>query len=263
MQAFEEKEAYTVEDLQALMVLLRAECPWDRVQTHESIRRNFIEETYEVLEAIDNQDIKLLREELGDVLLQVVFHTEIEREQGHFDLNDVADGICKKLVFRHPHIFGQKKLDSAGGAYAAWEDLKKIEKGQKSTTDSLTSVAKTLPSLIRAEKIQSKAAKVGFTWPDIQDALSKVREELTEMEEAVQEGRHQEEELGDLLFAVTNVARYLEVDPERALEKTCDKFIRRFTYVEKRVTEEGKAWQDWTLEELCAFWNEIRKEEKE
>ena len=263
MKEFQEKESYTVDDLQALMTKLRAECPWDRVQTHQSIRRNFLEETYEALEAIDNEDVSLLREELGDVLLQVVFHTEMEREQGHFDLDDVADGICKKLVFRHPHIFGERKLDSAGSAYTAWEELKKIEKGQKTTTESMQSVAKTLPALVRAEKLQSKAAKAGFTWPSMQDALAKVREELAELEEAVQAGKNQEKELGDLLFAATNIARFLGADPEEILEKTNQKFIRRFAYVENQAAEKGQTVSQMTLAEMCVAWDEIRKQEKE
>lgn len=262
MTDFKEKDSYTFTDLVEIMKLLRIECPWDRVQTHQSIRRNFIEETYEVLEAVDNENTELLKEELGDVLLQVIFHTEIEREKGHFTIDDVADGICKKLIFRHPHIFKNKKINSTEEVLNAWDDLKKIEKGQKSTTDSLVSVAKTLPGLIRSEKIQAKAAKVGFDWPDTEAALQKMQEETLELTTAIREDSNKEEELGDLLFAVVNVARFLKIDPEGALEKTCDKFIRRFSYVEQQVKSQNRNWEDLTLGELCSLWDEKRNEEK-
>ena len=181
------KERYQFEDLLKIMKILRSDngCMWDREQDHHSIRRNFIEETYEVCEAIDNEDIALLKEELGDVLLQVVFHTRIEEERGHFDINDVADGICKKLIYRHPHIFGETQVSSTEEILNNWDDLKKKEKGQQSTTDTLNSVARSLPALIRAEKVQHKAAKVGFDWEEIQGALDKAAEELDEVRRAV------------------------------------------------------------------------------
>ncbi len=254
------KEHYTFDDLLRIMTILRSEngCMWDREQTHSSIRRNFIEEVYEVCEAIDNTDSDLLKEELGDVLFQVVFHTEIEREKGVFDIDDVADGICKKMIFRHPHVFGDAKVSGTGEILANWDELKKEEKSQKTATETLDSVAKSLPSLIRADKVQAKAAKTGFEWPDVSDALHKVHEELDEVERAMKGDGNVEEEIGDLLFAAVKVARFARVDPEIALANTCEKFIKRFGYVEKKAAEQGKHLEDTSLEDMIAFWNEAK-----
>ena len=245
------------------MEILRAPdgCMWDREQDHQSIRRNFIEETYEVCEAIDEQDPEHLKEELGDVLLQVVFHTEMEKEKGVFDIGDVADGICKKLIYRHPHIFGTVEVGSSEEILRNWDELKRKEKHQKSDTDTLKSVAKSLPGLIRAEKLQKKAAKVGFDWENAQGALEKVEEELDEVKRAVAGDGDPEEEIGDLLFAAVNVARHLKVDPERAMEKTCNKFVRRFAEMERQAQQENKALSDLSLTELDTLWN--RSKEKE
>ena len=255
---FEEKTAYTVEDLRRIVHLLRAPggCPWDGAQTHESIRRNFLEEAYEVAEAIDEKNPAHLKEELGDVLLQVLFHASIEEDAGRFTLDDVADGICKKLIFRHPHVFG--------GAVAtpdSWEELKRQEKGQTTYTATLQSVAKSLPGLWRAEKIQKKAAKVGFDWPDVSGALEKLREEAGELEEAVREDTNVAEELGDLLFAAVNVARFVKVDPEDALSVACDKFARRFRQVEASAAAQGKTLDEMTLAEMDRLWDEAKKQE--
>ena len=194
------------------MEILRAPdgCMWDREQDHHSIRRNFIEETYEVIEAIDNEDTDLLKEELGDVLLQVVFHAQMEKEKGTFNIDDVADGICKKLIYRHPHIFSTTEVGSTEEILNNWDELKKTEKHQKSTTDGLESVARSLPGLIRADKVQKKAAKTGFDWDDIGGAIAKVREELDEIEDAVENGGDLEGEVGDLLFAAVKVARFAQ-----------------------------------------------------
>ena len=183
MVDFEKKDKYNFDDLLRIMEILRAPdgCMWDREQDHQSIRRNFIEETYEVCEAIDEQDTEHLKEELGDVLLQVVFHTQMEKEKGVFDIGDVADGICKKLIYRHPHIFGSVEVGSSEEILRNWDELKRKEKHQETDTSALESVAKSLPGLIRAEKLQKKAAKVGFDWPDMDGALSKVQEELQEL----------------------------------------------------------------------------------
>lgn len=252
------KERYQFEDLLKIMEILRSEngCMWDRAQDHHSIRRNFIEETYEVCEAIDNEDVDLLREELGDVLLQVVFHTRIEEEKGTFNIDDVADGICKKLIYRHPHIFGSVDVASTEEILNNWDALKKVEKGQKSTTDTLNSVARSLPALIRAEKVQYKAAKVGFDWDDIRGALDKVQEELDEVKRAVNGDGDLPEEIGDLLFAAVNVARFADTDPEGALNATTEKFIRRFSYVERAAAAQGKKLEDMTLREMDALWDE-------
>ncbi len=263
MVDFQKKEKYNFNDLLRIMEILRAPdgCMWDREQDHQSIRRNFIEETYEVCEAIDEQDPEHLKEELGDVLLQVVFHTEMEKEKGVFDIGDVADGICKKLIYRHPHIFGTVEVGSSEEILRNWDELKRKEKHQETDTSALESVAKSLPGLIRAEKLQKKAAKVGFDWENAQGALEKVEEELDEVKRAVAGDGDPEEELGDLLFAVVNVARHLKVDPERAMEKTCNKFVRRFAEMERQAQQENKALSDLSLTELDTLWN--RSKEKE
>ena len=263
MVDFEKKDKYNFDDLLRIMEILRAPdgCMWDREQDHQSIRRNFIEETYEVCEAIDEQDTEHLKEELGDVLLQVVFHTQMEKEKGVFDIGDVADGICKKLIYRHPHIFGTVEVGSSEEILRNWDELKRKEKHQETDTSALESVAKSLPGLIRAEKLQKKAAKVGFDWENAQGALEKVEEELDEVKQAMAGNGDPEEEIGDLLFAAVNVARHLKVDPEGAMEKTCNKFIRRFADMEQQAKEENKVLSDLPLAELDALWN--RSKEKE
>jgi len=188
---FEIKKQYHFDDLLQVMRILRSEegCMWDRQQDHHSIRRDFIEETYEVCEAIDNEDTELLKEELGDVLFQVVFHTTIEEEQGHFDMDDVIDGICKKMIYRHPHVFKDVQVNSTQDILNNWDDLKKTEKHQESVVDTMNSVARTLPALIRAEKVMKKAEKAGFEWNSVENALDKVQEELDEVRRADEDGR--------------------------------------------------------------------------
>ena len=263
MVDFEMKDKYNVNDLVRIMEILRAPdgCMWDQAQDHHSIRQNFIEETYEACEAIDDIDTDHLKEELGDVLLQVVFHTQMEKEKGVFDLNDVADGVCKKLIFRHPHIFGDVKVGSTDEILSNWDDLKRKEKKQETDTSTLESVSKSLPSLIRAQKLQKKAAKVGFDWPDVSGALDKVEEELAEVRAAIDGNGNIEEEIGDLIFAVTNVSRFVKVDSERAAEKTCNKFVRRFADMEKQAAAEGKNLSDLTLSELDALWDKAKEHE--
>ena len=253
MVDFEQKDKYSVADLLRIMEILRAPdgCMWDRAQDHHSIRQNFIEETYEVCEAIDDEDTEHLKEELGDVLLQVVFHAQMEKEKGVFDMDDVADGICKKLIFRHPHIFGDVKVGSTDEILSNWDDLKRKEKKQETDTSTLESVSKSLPSLIRAQKLQKKAAKVGFDWPDVSGALRA----------AIGGDGDVEEEIGDLIFAVTNVSRFVKVDSERAAEKTCNKFVRRFADMEQQAKAQGKQLSELTLEEMDALWDEAKKKE--
>lgn len=262
MVDFEQKEQYNFDDLLRIMEILRAPdgCMWDREQDHQSIRRNFIEETYEVCEAIDEQDADHLKEELGDVLLQVVFHTQMEKEKGVFDIGDVADGVCKKLIFRHPHIFGTVKVGSSEEILENWDALKRVEKHQETDTSALDSVARSLPGLIRAEKLQKKAAKVGFDWENVQGAFDKVSEEADELRRAMDGDGDAGEELGDLLFAVVNVARHLKVDPERALEKTCNKFISRFASMERQARDAGKTLSGLPLDELDALWERAKGE---
>ena len=216
------------------MELLRSPegCPWDRVQTHQSIRQNMLEEAYEAADAIDHMDMDNLKEELGDVLLQVVFHASMAQEAGQFTFDDVVDGVCQKLVYRHPHVFGAVEAGGPEGALSAWDAQKRAEKGQKTAADALDSVARALPGLTRAAKLQSKAAKAGFDWKDISPAMDKLSEELEEFRRAVEEDSNVEEELGDLLFAAVKAGRFAGVDGETALQKACEKFIRRFRRVE-------------------------------
>ena len=253
------KKTYTCQDLMEIVRVLRhpGGCPWDQEQTHQSIRANMLEEAYEAAEAIDRMDMDNLREELGDVLLQVVFHSAMAREAGRFTFDDVVDGICKKLVYRHPHVFGTASAGDPEGALAAWDAQKRAEKDQKTTGDALDGVARALPALTRAAKIQSKAAKAGFDWEDISPALDKLSEELEELKTALEEGSNVEEELGDLLFAAVKVGRFAEVDGETALQSACEKFIRRF----RRVEELAPGRLDGlTVPELEALWRRAKEE---
>ena len=254
---FEYKHAYSMADLVEIVRILRAPggCPWDAEQTHESLRRNFLEEAYEAVEAIDENSPAHLREELGDVLLQVVLHAQIEAETGSFDLDGVADGICKKLIFRHPHVFGDVTVDGTAQVLSNWEDLKREEKGQETHTAALSAVARSLPALWRAEKLQKKAAADGYDRPDIQGALSKLDEEVGELHQAVQDGANVAEELGDVLFAAVKAARFAGVDPEDALNAACEKFIRRYGAVEQGARDRGVSVSDLTLEEMTGLWN--------
>ena len=253
-----EKPKYNFDDLVAIMDKLRGPggCPWDIEQDHASIRRNFIEEVYEACEAIDEKDNVLLCEELGDVMLQVVFHAHIARQEGAFDLDDVCDGICRKLILRHPHIFGDVKADTAEQVLKNWDEIKKQEKQQKTYTQTMEDVAKSLPALIYAEKVQKRAKKVGFDWPDVSGALEKVHEEADELQQALQNGSNVEEELGDLLFAAVNVARFAKVDPEEALVNATRKFIRRFAKMEQMA---GDSLSGMTLEEMDKLWDAAKQ----
>lgn len=260
MVDFQYKDSYGVKDLEEIVRILRAPggCPWDAEQTHQSIRRNFLEEAYEAVEAIDEGSPEHLEEELGDVLLQVVMHARMEQEAGRFDLDGVADGICKKLIYRHPHVFGDVAVSGTGEVLSNWEALKRKEKGQATNTDALEAVARALPALWRAEKVQKKAAKVGFDWDSVDGAVDKLSEELDEVKEAIAGHGDPAEELGDLLFAAVNVARFLKVDPEDALQAACDKFAARFRRVEEAVTAQGKQMEEMSLKELDDIWNAIK-----
>lgn len=260
---FKQKPSYKFEDLIRIMKVLRSPngCPWDREQDHKSIRRDFIEETYEAVEAIDTDDTELLKEELGDVLLQVVFHSEIESEKGSFNIDDVCDGICKKLIIRHPHVFGDVEAKTTDKVLENWDKIKMQTKFQKTVTDTMNSVSKALPSLIRSEKIQKKAAKIGFDWENVNGAFDKVSEELDELKEAVAKGDKQNmsEELGDLLFSVVNVSRFIKVDPEKALYDACDKFTGRFSKLEQLAAQRGVSIESASLAELDSLWDEVKK----
>ena len=252
MVNFKIAERYKMGDLVNIMGLLRSPegCPWDRVQTHQSIRANMLEEAYEAADAIDRMDMDNLREELGDVLLQVVFHARMAQEAGQFTLDDVVDGVCKKLVYRHPHVFGTADAGDPEGALSAWDAQKRAEKGQQTTADALDGVARALPALTRASKLQSKARKAGFDWEDISPALDKLSEELEELKAAVRENSNVEEELGDLLFAAVKAGRFAGVDGEAALQGACEKFIRRFRRVEELAPGPLSALEIPELEEL-------------
>lgn len=256
------KSSYGFNDLVEIMKLLRSPegCPWDKVQTHKSIRQNFIEETYEAIEAIDTEDTQLLKEELGDVLLQVVFHCEIESGNGSFNINDVCDGICKKLIIRHPHIFSDVKADTAQEVLNNWDNIKMKTKSQKSQSDAMESVSKALPSLMRSEKLQKKAAKAGFDWPDVNGALDKVQEETEELKEAIVKGdkENMSEELGDLLFSVVNVSRFIKVDSEEALYNACEKFVRRFKDLESLAQARNINIESASITQLDSLWNEVK-----
>ncbi len=254
---FTRKPRYGYEDLLEIIRLLRSPegCPWDSVQTHESIRRGMLEEAYEAAEAIDTGDTALLKEELGDVLMQVVFHADIERDAGRFTMDDVCDGVVKKLLFRHPHVFGDGQAETAERVGVSWEQLKRQEKGQKTAADTLDSVARSLPGTWRAEKLQKKAADVGFDWRSVDGALDKLDEEVWELHRAVETNGNVPEELGDVLFAAVKVGRFCGVDPEEALHGTCEKFIRRFRAMEEAAARKGRELTELTLEELTALWN--------
>lgn len=259
---FEIKESYGFEDLVEVVNCLRQPdgCPWDREQTHKSIRQDFIEETYEVIEAIDNEDTALLREELGDVLFQVVFHAQIEAEKGAFNINDVANDVCRKMIVRHPHVFGDVEADTTDKVLDNWDKIKMRTKSQKTQSEAMDSIARSLPSLMRASKMQKKAAKIGFDFDNIDDAMAKVTEELSEVKEACVGGDQVavEEEIGDLLFSAVNVARIAGVESEKALYNACEKFLTRFSDMEKLADAQGKSLNDLELTELDSLWNEAK-----
>ena len=231
----------------------------DREQTHKSIRRDFIEETYEVIEAIDTDNPVLLREELGDVLLQVAFHTDIEKEQGRFTLNDVANDICVKLIHRHPHVFGDVVAETSDKVLNNWEVIKSEEKERKTVTDKLTAIPPMLPALMRADKVGKKASC--FDFPNAESVILKVKEELAELEEAMAQNNAQniEEELGDLIFSVVSLSRKLGFESEVVLNKATDKFIKRFATLEEAVIAEGKDITKLDMAELDAIWDRIKR----
>lgn len=259
---FQFKDIYNCDDLIKIVSILRAPggCPWDAEQTHESIRRDFIEETYEVIEAINKKNPEMLREELGDVLLQVVFHTLIETEKGVFTFSDVCDEICKKLIIRHPHVFGDVNVSSTEEVLTNWDAIKMNSKKQKTATETMLSVPREFPALMRAAKIQKKASKAGFDWDDIKGTLEKVKEETAEVEEAIRKGDTEEikEEIGDLLFAVVNVSRFSDVDPEEALTGSTDKFLDRFSLVEKMAAEQGIDIKTADVETFDMLWEKAK-----
>ena len=260
---FEIKDRYDIGDLLEIIKVLRAPggCPWDAEQTHTSIKKNFIEETYEVVEAINKNNSDMLREELGDVLLQIVMHTEMEREQGVFCFEDVVDEVVKKLVARHPHVFGDVVAENSSQALESWNEAKSRLKGEKNKTQSMQSVPRELPALMRAQKVQHKASKAGFDWQSADGAFDKLYEEINELKIAMNQGNSSliEDEFGDVLFSCVNIARFINVDSEQALTKSTDKFISRFSSVEQMAKEKGIDMKSSSLQVLDELWDNAKK----
>lgn len=259
---FEIKDNYDINDFLRLITVLRSPggCPWDRKQTHESIKKNFIEETYEVVEAINKADAQSLREELGDVLLQVAMHSEMESEKGSFDFNDVVNDICKKLVVRHPHVFGDVAAQSSDEALQSWDQVKLKTKGMKKQSEAIIKVPREFPALMRAQKVQEKAAKAGFDWDNVNGAVEKLHEEIDELETALAAGvgKDIEEEFGDVLFSCVNVSRFIGADSEEALTASTDKFIKRYLLVEQLAADDGVDMKSASIEELDKLWNKAK-----
>jgi tetrapyrrole methylase family protein/MazG family protein len=252
----------TFDDLLNIMRRLRGPggCPWDAEQTHESLTRYLLEETYEVIEAIDAKSPEHLKEELGDLLLQPVFHAAIAEEAGDFDMADVVRTLCDKLVRRHPHVFGDLKISDSDAQVENWERIKKAEKGEERPS-ALSGVPPHLPALLKAQKITEKASRVGFDWEHADQVFAKVMEELHEFEEAWEGGdeSRMEDELGDLLFAIVNLGRFLSLNPEEALRKTINRFQRRFQYVERNLLSKGRKMNETPLADMDRLWEEAKK----
>lgn len=252
------------DDLVAIMRKLRGPggCPWDAEQTHQSLTRYLLEETYEVIEAIESGSPDNMKEELGDLLLQPVFHAAIAEESGSFSMNDVVASICDKLVRRHPHVFGDMQIADSSAQVENWEQIKKAEKGEERRS-AIAGVPPHLPALLKAQKITEKAARVGFDWEHVDQVMAKVMEELHEFEEAMATGNNDrmEAELGDLLFAIVNLGRFLSINPEEALRKTISRFQKRFEYVEEGLHARGRQMKSSTLEEMDILWEEAKLRE--
>ncbi len=263
VENFTFKDRYDFDDLVEIIRVLRAPggCPWDREQTHNSIRENFLEETYEVLEAIDTNNPELLREELGDVLLQIVLHSDMATEEKLFTIDDVCNDISQKLIIRHPHVFGDVTVTSTGDVLKNWDDIKRQTKSQKNQGEAMAAIPATYPALMKAQKVQSKAKKAGFDWNDAEGAFLKIEEESNELKEALTTGDKAliEDELGDLLFSAVNVARFCKCDAETALERATKKFMARFTIVERLAEERNIDMKKSSLQELDSLWDEAKQ----
>lgn len=259
---FEFKEKYDINDMLKIMRLLRSEngCPWDKEQTHKSIRKDFIEETYEAVEAIDLEDTALLREELGDVLLQVVFHSRIEEEKGSFDFGDVVNEVCQKLVIRHPHVFGDVTAETSEEVLKNWNNIKQRTKGQETYTETLKSVCSALPALMRAQKVGQRAARAGMDFEDAQQVIGCLESEIAELKEAVSDGNKEniQNELGDVLFSCANLARHLDCDGEETLTRSTEKFISRFEKAEELTRCDGIDMRSLNIDELDVYWRKAK-----
>ncbi|MFQ5561767.1 MAG: nucleoside triphosphate pyrophosphohydrolase [Nitrospinota bacterium] len=263
----EDESKKTFSEFVELMKVLRGEggCPWDREQTHQSIKTNLIEEAYEVLEAIEEENPEKLKEELGDLLLQVVFHATIAEESKTFTAGDVIEAIYQKMVRRHPHVFNGVDVENSKEVLSQWEKIKKSEAGKEGRKSLLDGVPKEMPALLRANRVQEKAARAGFDWEHADQVFKKVEEEMGEFREAFMKKNNEEmeDELGDLLFSLVNIARFIEVSPEDALKKTIQRFTQRFHFIERAVAGRHREVSDCTLEELETFWKEAKLEERE
>ncbi|MCD6384895.1 nucleoside triphosphate pyrophosphohydrolase [Candidatus Sumerlaeota bacterium] len=244
-------------------------CPWDKQQTHKSLKPYLIEEAYEVIESIDAENSEELKEELGDLLLQIVFHSELAHKEGKFDIGDVLESICQKMIHRHPHVFGKERWDTPEEVLRNWECLKQSEREQKQGEEHvsiLEGIPRSLPSLIRAHRLQDRAARVGFDWNHIEEVYAKVTEELEELRRLMKQKNANpdriEDEFGDLLFALVNLARFLKIHPEEALQHTNEKFIRRFSFIEEQARNRGKDLSSMTLEEMDALWEQAKSKEQ-
>lgn len=257
------KECYSFEDLKLVMNILRSEegCPWDKEQTHESLKSSTLEEVYEVMDAINNQDILNLKEELGDVLLHVIFHSKIAEDDQNFTINDVIHELVVKLIRRHPHVFKDDQADTSGEVLVKWESIKKEEKQYSSYTQRLESVPKAMPALLRAYKVQKKAAQIGFDFPSFEEAYKKLYEEIEEFDEAFQKKDQNaiEEEYGDLLFSVVNISRFFGTNPEISLTNATEKFINRFRGIEKLAQNKGFDLEKLSITEMDNLWEEVKK----
>lgn len=258
---FEFKKCYNIDDLIDIMRILRSEngCPWDREQDHHSIRKDFIEEVYEAVEAIDLEDTELLREELGDVLLQVVFHSRIEEEKGSFKFGDVVNEVCQKLIIRHPHVFGDVSVKNSEDVLKNWNNIKQETKGQETYTETLESVCSTLPALMRAQKVGQRAKRAGMDFESVQTALEALESEIAELKKAVAEQSNIEEELGDVLFSAVNVSRLCGIDSEEALSRSTDKFIDRFRKTEELTRFDGVDMRSLNIDQLDAYWRKAKE----
>ena len=259
------KDKYDFKDFLEIMKTLRSEngCPWDKVQTHESLKKYMLEESYEVVEAIDKNDMANLCEELGDVLLQVVFHAQIASEEEKFTMDDVIDGISKKMITRHPHIFSDQVANTPEEVLDNWEKIKKKEKNQKTQTEVLKSVPKAMPAMMRAVKVQSKAADVGFDFTEKEEALNKLSEEVEEFKEALgsadcDKKDKVESEFGDILFSLMNISRFFKLNPEFSLTKSTEKFINRFEYIENSMLKNGQDFSQMSMKQLDELWDEAK-----
>lgn len=262
MVDFKFKDRYNIDDLIEIVRLLRSEngCPWDKKQTHKSIRMDFLEEVYEAIEAIDFDSKEMLKEELGDVLLQVVFHSQIETEKNSFDFSDVTNDICQKLIIRHPHVFGNVSVKSSDDVLKNWDSIKKDTKGQETFTDTLKSVPRVFPSLLRASKLGKRASRANLDFKDASSAFNSLKDEVNELSEAFELGNKEmiSEEIGDVIFSAVNVARKLDLNAEELLTQANEKFISRFEKVEKMVTQNNENMQDLSPDKLDKYWEKAK-----